>query len=216
MSAFIDLTGHVFNRLTVLHRDKSRKPSAPIKWNCLCSCGNVKSIDGISLRRGVTVSCGCFNSEQASKLMYKHGCSRGSGAKLATYKIWTSMLQRCNNPKSHKFHRYGARGIAVCNEWHDFVCFLADMGERPQGLALDRKNNNGNYCKENCRWATQKEQAHNRANNRLITFSGQTKCISEWAMHVGLSVAALTNRLNVGWDIEKALSMPVAIRKKKV
>lgn len=208
MPAFIDMSGSTFGRLTVIDLDTSNK-SVRVKWNCVCACGTTKSIEGAALRRGATVSCGCFGIEQASKKITTHGHSRAGGPKQATYKIWTSMLQRCNNPKSQKFKRYGGRGIRVSHEWHLFANFISDLGERPDGFSLDRIDNNGNYCKENCRWASPITQSHNRENNRMINFRGESMCISEWARHTGLSVPTLTGRINAGWDIERALLSPV-------
>ncbi len=208
------MSGKKIGRLFVLHKCGSQKSTGSIKWECLCDCGNIKAIDGVSLRRGSIVSCGCFNAEQASKLMTTHGYSRATGAKKATYKIWTSMLQRCNNPKSQKFHRYGARGISVCCDWHQFENFIFDMGERPEGFSIDRIDNDGNYCKDNCRWASDSDQSHNRENNRMLTHNGETMCVSEWARHIGIPVQSLWNRLRCGWDDARALTTPLAIRRK--
>jgi hypothetical protein len=213
MPAFINMSNKKFGRLTVIERD-IENTSNFIKWICICDCGNTKSIDGSNLRRGTVVSCGCFNSEKTSKKMTTHGYSRAGGAKQATYKIWSAMLQRCNNPNCNKFKRYGGRGITVCREWYTFENFITDLGERPNGLSLERVDNNGNYCKENCKWASPITQAHNRENNRLISFQGETKCLSEWARHVGITISSLTYRINNGWDTERALLTPLISRKK--
>lgn len=131
------------------------------------------------------------------------------------YKAWSMMLQRCENPKAHAFEEYGGRGIAVCERWHDFNLFIADMGLRPSAAhSLDRQNNDGNYCPENCRWATAKEQQNNRRVNRMITFEGQTKNLQQWAESLGMSKVTLHARLRKGWTIDRALTTPINPQKR--
>ena len=120
---------------------------------------------------------------------------------------WGQMMARCYDPSNHKYHRYGARGIRVCDRWICFRLFFEDMGDRPKGKTLNRIYNDGNYCHENCEWASAKEQAQNRHNNRLITFNGKTLCITEWAREIGITREALRNRLNRGWSEEDALTI---------
>lgn len=120
------------------------------------------------------------------------------------------MRQRCNNPKNTHYARYGGRGINYDPSWENFENFLRDMGEKPEPtMELDRINNDGNYCKENCRWATRKEQTRNRGGERatrLYTFDGKTMCIADWAKEIGITPQALQKRLNKGWPLEAALS----------
>ena len=126
-----------------------------------------------------------------------------------TYKSWHMMKQRCLNINYSQYHDYGGRGIHVCSRWLTFGNFLADMGERPKGTSLNRIDNNGNYEPGNCEWASKKQQQRNRRTNRLITFNGVTKCISDWAKDLGLKQHSLSMRMDVyGWTIEKALSTP--------
>lgn len=134
-----------------------------------CSCGNAKVIDGSKLTRGKTVSCGCFMREKQKQVrpVTKHGHSP-QGAPSATYRSWYAMLARCENPKSSSFKTHGARGITVCERWHDFKLFLEDVGERPQGTTLDRfPDGAGNYEPGNVRWATPAEQRRNSSRTTI-------------------------------------------------
>lgn len=122
------------------------------------------------------------------------------------YHAWEAMKQRCSNPNYAFYHNYGGRGIAVCDRWlHCFENFLADMGPRPDGRqSLDRVNNDGNYEPGNCRWATWSEQMHNRRPPRGgITIDGETKSITQWAAHFGLSRGLCYRRRHEGWPMER-------------
>ena len=123
-----------------------------------------------------------------------------------TRSSWQAMMMRCYHPSSHKYPRYGGRGISVCDRWHDFDRFLEDMGPRPAGCTLDRVNNDGDYCPENCRWADAIIQNRNRSDNRLISFRGRTQCLTAWAEEIGLNRTTLRKRIDMGWPIEKALT----------
>lgn len=117
------------------------------------------------------------------------------------------MRARCRNPKHIDFQNYGGRGIKVCDRWlHSFENFLADMGERPPGMSIDRHpNKDGDYEPGNCRWATPTEQARNTRRNRMITIEGKTACISEWSEESGVSTALIWHRLNKGWEPQAAV-----------
>jgi hypothetical protein len=141
---------------------------------------------------------------------FKHGCSYNP---TPEYRAWSAMLKRCYSPSTQYFEHYGGRGITACDEWRsDFSRFLADMGERPPGTTLDRKDNDKGYCKENCRWATRQEQGRNRRTNALLVYRGETRCITEWAEVCGISVEMLRTRLKRGWSIEDAIAKPVQQR----
>jgi hypothetical protein len=133
-----------------------------------------------------------------------HG--HAAGGKLSrTYTSWAMMRSRCTNPKAPNFDRYGGRGITVCAEWGSFSAFLTDMGERPEGMTLDRKDNDGPYCKENCQWQTVPSQQRNRRNNVMIEHDGKTLCASDWAKLTGIDKNTLLYRLK-HWPIERALT----------
>jgi hypothetical protein len=123
---------------------------------------------------------------------------------------WQAMIQRCENPNDSAYRNYGGRGIAVCEEWHEFAKFIADMGMRPKGFQLDRENNDLGYFKENCRWVTAKQNHNNRRDNRLVEFDGKSQTIAQWADELGMNYRTLNNRLNRGWPVERALTEPVA------
>lgn len=124
------------------------------------------------------------------------------------YRIWAGIRRRCNNPNVPNYKDYGGRGIKVCNEWNSFENFeaWARSNGYADNLSIDRIDTNGDYCPENCRWATDKEQANNKRNNKFITFNGKTQTMKQWAEELGINYSALKCRLQVyGWDIEKAL-----------
>lgn len=158
----LDISGQTFGSLTVTGRSE-RISAAGALWECVCQCGGTTVTTGTKLRSGYTRSCGCLKREVCIELRTTHGRAN----KSPTYRSWKEMRQRCMNPNSDKFHWYGGRGIAVCPQWESFEQFLADMGERPAGMTLDRINNDGPYSPENCRWATQLEQTRKQEKNKL-------------------------------------------------
>lgn len=123
------------------------------------------------------------------------------------------MIERCTNPRASDFPSYGGRGIAVCDRWrHDFSAFLADLGERPAGMSLDRIDVNGNYETGNVRWATTEGQARNTRKSVVITHAGRTQNLIEWARETGINRGTIRLRLRAGWSVEKALTTPAASR----
>lgn len=163
MARFIDLVGQKFGRLTVVERSAVRKSSGAL-WSCVCECGGKATVNSLKLRTGHTASCGCLKVEAVPNLRHGYSGTR-------THRSWKEMRQRCLNPKSDKWQWYGGRGISVCAEWDDFEQFLIDMGERPIGMTLDRIDSDGNYKKDNCRWANPKQQAET---NRGVFKAGRT------------------------------------------
>ena len=164
MSQRKDISTQRFGRLTVLRYVRSDKRGEAM-WKCRCDCGKVVLALGGNLRSGHTQSCGCWMRQRAAAAQYVHGESRSrisNRKRTSEYQRWHSMRKRCLNPNCKAYKNYGGRGIKVCKRWKHYPNFLADMGRCPSGKSLDRINNDGNYTPANCRWATQKQQVHNR------------------------------------------------------
>ena len=200
-----DISGLTFGRWTVLrfsHENERRKKF----WTCRCLCGEERHVDSATLLNGTSVSCGCYMRErngQLSRERITHGLSKSS-----EYRIWQLMKERCHTPQNPAYPRYGGRGITVCKRWRDsFENFYADMGPRPPGTQLDRKDNNKGYSPSNCRWADHVTQQSNRRDNRLITFNGKTQTMAAWGDQLGISRATMYRRLQ-RWPLERALTEP--------
>lgn len=135
--------------------------------------------------------------------MKKHGHGM-VGKQTPTYTSWHLMKQRCFNPNHHKYHRYGARGITVCQRWIQFQNFLEDVGERPVGCTIDRIDNNGNYEPNNCKWASSKQQQRNMSTNIKYSYGSEELTAKELSERCGIHHSTLTYRLKKGWDVNKA------------
>ena len=196
--------GQIFSYWTVISFAERRDRRA--YYNCRCECGTVRVVAAGELIHGKSKSCG------------KYCAKKGPHVKAhPLYSCWRCIKSRCYNPASASFVNYGGRGITVCKEWRDdFRQFAADMGPRPPRHSIDRRDNNGNYCPENCRWATCVAQCNNKRSNRRFTINGETKTLTEWARISGVCPRTVSTRINKSkWTIEKALSEPVLVQRPK-
>lgn len=203
----LQLVGKRFGRLVVVSKDPVNNPSNNSRWNCVCDCGKYTTVVGSKLINGHTSSCGCLYEElkvQFGKRFIKHGLCGSQ-----EYGIWCNIKARCLNKDSEYYDRYGGRGITICDRWKDsFQNFYADMGPRPSPMhSIDRKNNNGNYEPDNCRWATQLEQANNRRSNHFYEHNGISKTLAQWSREYNIAPHKLYKRLIVrGWSFERAIN----------
>lgn len=209
MSKFIDLSGRVFGKLTVIEycgNDKWRVS----KWLCLCDCGKKIILTSNHLKSGSTKSCGCLRKEKTKLRFTKHNYKN-----TTIYNTWINMKQRCYNNNCPDYKNYGGRGIKVCDRWLKFENFYADVGDPPKGLTLDRPNNDGNYQTDNWRWATRKEQARNTRRNHTEIFNNMIQYRIILAEKYNIDAKLLGERLDkLGWPIGKALITPVRKSKK--
>ncbi|MGZ8172977.1 MAG: hypothetical protein ACXWT8_07125 [Methylobacter sp.] len=196
------MIGKRFSELLVISRAGNVK--GRVVWRCKCDCGKTVDVQSKRLKNGMTKSCGCRRSSVSKSLQTKHGMYG-----TPTYNSWAGVIQRCNNENSISYKRYGGRGIFVCERWMSFENFFEDMGERPEGMTLDRKDNDGNYESENCRWATRKEQANNTRRNRFVNLNGKSVSIKEAAKIRGIRVGLIYERVNAGLSVDDALNKPV-------
>lgn len=213
MAKPIDLTGRTFGRLTALeHVGTHRKGRV---WRCSCECGAYHDAVSGRLLNGWTRSCGCLSSDHGRSLGFA-SATHGLSHKSSEYNIWSGMKARCLNPKTASFKRYGGRGISISQRWVDsFQNFLTDMGERPgPEYSLDRIDANGDYCPENCRWATQRDQQNNRTNNNIVTALGRSMSTARWEEVTGIRALTIRNRISAGWEPDEAVSRPPRICKR--
>ena len=211
-----DLLHKSFGKLTVISKDEdyiSPKGRRHPKWICECECGNVVSVRQSSLlaKTHNAQSCGCWRKERASALNKKYGTYHdGLLSHGRIYNIWHKMVDRCENPLNKSFKFYGALGISVCQEWHDFMKFKewAEQTGYSEELTIDRIDTNGNYSPDNCRWITITKQQSNRRDNRYVNFRDETLPIAIWAKRLGFHKSTLYWRIDHGWSIEDALTTP--------
>jgi hypothetical protein len=201
-----DLAGKKFGRLTVINFD--RRENGRTFWVCKCKCGKIKSIDKIGLLGGRTKSCNCLKGGS------NHYNYKGGRSKKKIYYIYHSILARCNNPNEVGYKNYGGRGIKCL--WKKYEDFEKDMKYKytrhvnkhgEHNTFIERINNNGNYCKENCKFATRREQNLNRRSSHLITYNNKTMTVTEWAEKLNINRKSLYYRLNSGWSVKKSFNI---------
>lgn len=182
--------GEKFGRLTVISEFPYKRGNN-LFVSVLCDCGVKLDVQQPSLRSGNTSSCGCLRKETTRARSVTHGMT---GTKV--YQMWLDMLQRVTNPNCSSYKFYGGRGITMDSLWFNFSNFYTDMGDPPtKDHSLDRADSNGNYCKENCRWATQEEQFNNRRSSVRFILHGESKTTKELADIAGITVDAMVHRL---------------------
>jgi hypothetical protein len=196
-----DITGKKFGRLTAIAPIR-RAPYSNIVWLCICECGTEKEAVLSDLNKGHYLSCGCYKIECISKSKTTHGMSNS-----AEFNIWQGIKERCNNKKAANYHRYGGRGIKICERWeNDFSAFYEDMGSRPSSKhSIDRIDNNGDYVKPNCRWTTKKVQSNNRNNNKRLEYCGETRTVQEWCDKYKVNRSTFVSRLKRGLSVGESL-----------
>lgn len=204
--------GTVFPHLTVVAHSE-RKDSRGFSIDlcvCRCTCGTEVIVEKGYLRKNPGTKC----RSCAAKLYRSEQPPALSAVYSREYRSWKAMHTRCYDTNHAGYKNYGGRGITVCGRWGSFENFLADMGERPEGMTLERKQNGKGYSPANCVWATDAEQRRNTRTTRLLTVRGETKTMSEWARTLGVKPSTVYLRLRGGWSVEDACTTPVAPRKR--
>lgn len=190
-----DLAGRRFGRLVAMEYLGTLNGSG--RWLCQCDCGVQPIVKTHRLVIGTTSSCGCLRRER----MTTHGRSR-----TRTHRIWNGLVQRATNSNRAGAENYALRGIGVCNRWREsFENFVADMGECPDGMSIDRINNDGDYEPSNCRWATRATQNQNRRDNQYLTIDGRTECVAVWSREGGVRHQTIRQRVRLGWEPRRAV-----------
>lgn len=208
----VELTiGSKVGNWTLIRRGST--PSGHTAYYCECECGTRRWVQKHHLEDGTSKSCGCLFREAVKNRNKTHGMS---GTRI--YRIWRSMLTRCESPRHPTYAQHGARGISICKEWHEFPAFYKWAIETGYvdgaKLSLDRIDNNGNYCPENCRWANAVTQGNNRRTNKRIEINGRVKTLTQWAEEYGININTVNSRINqMKWDVVKAITTPVAGKK---
>lgn len=175
--------------------------------HCVCICGNKITTSLSKLKNKKKRSCGCLKAHQSTAFHYKNGYSR-----TKEYRAWNGMIKRCYDSRYKLFHRYGGRGIKVCDEWiNSFEEFINDVGWcNDARLSLERINNDGNYEKGNVKWATAVEQSNNRSTNLFFEINGETKTLKQWCDVYQISYKCVYSRIKqLNYDIKEALTKPI-------
>lgn len=198
-----DRAGDRYGKLVAIapFRNLTGRPSS--YWLCQCDCGNTVYVVATHFD-GRTRSCGCLRGDSNRAIRTTHGMTH-----TTTHHVWKSMVQRCTNPKNKSWNDYGGRGIALCDNWRIFANFLADMGACPPGMSIERHDNNAGYHKDNCHWATRKEQNNNKRSNVIVEYAGKRMNVSQLAEQCGIAHTTLRARLRLGWTVDRAATEPV-------
>lgn len=193
---FIDISGEIYGKLKVISYAGKNK-SSNSKWLCVCECKNQKVVEATKLRNGHTKSCGCLKSS-------REGLSR-----TRIYRIWKCMLARCDNYENDNYYWYGFKGISVCDSWRDFKVFYdwSISNGYQEDLTIDRIDSNGNYCPENCRWISQKEQCNNVSSNHVIVYKNKSYSMAQFADLLGYDYWTVSNRIKLGWTPDEVASV---------
>lgn len=188
-----NIGGNKYGRLTVL--SLSNKKGKRVNWECECDCGKIVIVCSTSLISGNSKSCGCLRDENGALSRTKHGMYY-----TPEYRAWINMVARTTNPKQTRADRYIGRGITICDSWRNsFKEFYKDMGKRPNyKTSIDRIDNNKGYYKDNCRWATQKEQMNNMSRNHMIEHNGKTISISMWSELLNINQKVISYKIKQG------------------
>jgi len=208
-----DLSGTTFGRLTVT--GKASNVGAKTCWRCECQCGQQAVVQTYLLTSGKTRSCGCLKSDrcrEGGKKNKVHGEGHG-GAQTFEYRSWLAMRRRCLNPRVKEYPSYGGRGIKICKRWDDYRFFLLDMGRRPSPKhSLERIDVNRGYTPSNCKWATNLEQQRNRRGTMYVVYKKKRVPVSELGEQSLVGVDLFRSRIQQGWPVDRALTMPKSVR----
>lgn len=191
--------GQTIDQITIKEKIRENKRT---KYKCLCSCGKECTKESSQLTQSICrcVDCGNSSSSLKRRTTFEH---KGT----SEYRAWSNMKNRCTNPKYELYHRYGGRGITVCDEWvNSFETFLKDMGKKPSKQhSIDRINNDLGYSKDNCKWATKKEQSNNTKNTKMVELNGILKPLSYWCDTMNLNKSTILKRISTGMNPQDAI-----------
>ena len=194
-----------FNHWTLIEKDEA-KSGNDIYWLCKCTCGTMRAVRLASVKRDISKSCGCIN---------KLGVQKHMETKTRTFRSWSSMKDRCLNKNSDSYYLYGERGITICKAWvNDYAQFKKDMGVRPWRKSLDRIDNDGDYCPENCKWSTHLQQQMNKRNTIRVELDGKEYFLFEIAKKYNLTYQTVHWRYRKGWTIKRIVNTPVDKKRK--
>lgn len=208
MRKALELSGKRFGRLTVISKGDKNAKCGSVRWNCICDCGTEKVISGSHMTTGTTRSCGCLRDENR----VKHNKS-----KTPEYNTWKIIIKRCNDPTDSSYHRYGEKGISVCERWtSDFMNFYQDMGPKPNKTYIIRRiNKDKNYEPGNCLWGLRDKQPSDRVTSVLYNYRGKEYTVPQLAMlpeavKNGLTIGSIGARVRRGkWSVDSAVNTPV-------